>query len=253
MEALSNWFFLEPMRLDKWLVQNNFVTSRAKAKDLILQSAVKINGAICLEVNFLVSEKDLVEVQQDAVDAYVSRSAHKLKMAMDFFQVIARDKIALDVGMSTGGFTQVLLEQGVKKVIGVDVGHDQLHQSLKNNERVVCHEGINVKDGLPFDDQFELIVVDVSFISIEKIINVLKSALAPKGILLILIKPQFEQSSQKRKMILSDTDGLQIAQKCRDVIIKNKLSCSELFKVPLKGKEGNQEYFIQCEHFSTSL
>ena len=183
-----------------------------------------------------------------ASSIYVSRSAHKLKAAIDFFQTQIRDLEVLDVGMSTGGFTQVLLEYGAKKVVGVDVGHDQLHSSLQQDPRVEFFEGINVKDGLPFEKKFMLIVVDVSFISITKILPVLIRALDPQGKMLLLIKPQFEQIDNKtsRKLVLSDNESLQIADHTRDAILNYDLKCSELLAVPLKGKEGNQEFFLQC-------
>ncbi len=235
------------MRLDKWLVENNKVPSRAKAKELILKNAVKINQKICADVSYLVQGKDLIVVDSQQLDSYVSRSAHKLKSALTHFKVVAKDKVTLDVGMSTGGFTQVLLEEGAREIVGVDVGHDQLHPSLKNNPKIKVYEGVNVRDGLPFKTKFELIVVDVSFISVIKILNSLKDALNAKGELLILVKPQFEQAfEEKKKLILTEKESLEIAQLCRDAILKNGLSCSALFEVPLKGKDGNQEFFVKC-------
>jgi 23S rRNA (cytidine1920-2'-O)/16S rRNA (cytidine1409-2'-O)-methyltransferase len=236
------------MRLDKYLVHNQMVTSRAKAKSLIEEGHVQVNQKICSDVSTMISEQDQVVVDESQVDFYVSRSAHKLKAALDFFQVKVDGLEALDIGMSTGGFTQVLLELGAKKVVGVDVGHDQLHLSLKNDVRVECFEGVNVKEGLPFTKKFSLIVVDVSFISVTKIIHVLIEHLEPKGEMFILVKPQFEQTQDDapRKLVLSDMDSRRIAQQCRDAILKFNLKCSELYEVPLKGKEGNQEYFLKC-------
>lgn len=237
------------MRLDKCLVLHHAVPSRAKAKDLIQKNAIKINGKICSNRHYVVMENDHIEIESTHLDPYVSRSAYKLKSALSYFEVDVHDKIALDVGMSTGGFTQVLLESGAKEVFGVDVGHDQLHPSLKNNSRVKFFEGINVKLGLPFEHKFEIIVVDVSFISITKIVTTLKLALSPTGILLLLVKPQFEQNTvDQKRLILSEIESKKIAQQCRDAILKSNLICSELFEVPLKGKDGNQEYFLKCNH-----
>lgn len=235
------------MRLDKWLVLQNIVSSRSKAKDLIFKNAVLVNQQICSDMSYLIQLQDQVEIISEQLDHYVSRSAHKLKAALIHFAVVVKDKIALDIGMSTGGFTQVLLEEKAKEVIGVDVGHDQLHASLKKNPKIKVYEGINVREGLPFTDQFEIIVVDVSFISVLKILGTLNSSLAPNGEMLILIKPQFEQSyEQKKKLVLSKNESSEIAHQCRDAILKTELSCSALFEVPLKGKDGNQEYFVKC-------
>ncbi len=238
------------MRLDKWLVHQQHVSSRAKAKDCIELGLVKINQQVCLNCSYMVMQTDHVAIETSSLDQYVSRSAHKLKAALDFFRIKVSGIVALDVGMSTGGFTQVLIENGASKVIGVDVGHDQLHESLKNHPYVEYYEGVNVKEGLPFIQKFPLIVVDVSFISVTKILHVLISALDAQGEILLLIKPQFEQvhDNTRRKMILSDKQSYQIAHQCRDAILKFNIKCSELFEVPLKGKEGNQEFFLKCTH-----
>lgn len=238
------------MRLDKWLVQHKLVNSRTKAQECIANGAVNVNEKVCQNVNYQVQESDQIQVNASAVDPYVSRSAHKLKAALSFFQTQVSSLEVLDVGMSTGGFTQVLLELGAAKVVGVDVGHNQLHFSLKLNPRVESYEGINVKEGLPFTKKFSLIVVDVSFISITKIVQVLKGALESDGELLILIKPQFEQTHNdaSRKLVLSDKEAYRIADQCRDAILKFNLKCSALFEVPLRGKDGNQEFFVKCSH-----
>ena len=236
------------MRLDKWLVEKKIVSSRAKAKELINNGGVKVNGNLCLNAKTLLFEQDNIEIQKEDLDSYVSRSAHKLKAALDFFEFNTQGFVALDVGMSTGGFTQVLLEKGAMKVIGVDVGHGQLHPLLRNDSRVSYFEGINVREGLPVNLIFDVIVVDVSFISVKKLLTVLKTALKPLGVMYLLIKPQFEQDYivKSKKLVLSASESWEIASTCRDDIIKLGFECSELFTVPLKGKEGNQEYVLQC-------
>ena len=235
------------MRLDKWLVENKIVSSREKAKELIISKAININNELCLNASYVVMENDQIDIDRKAIDPYVSRSAHKLLAALNYFKITVKDKMTLDIGMSTGGFTQVLLENGAKKVFGVDVGHDQLHPSLKNDSRVEYREGINVRDGLPFVQKFDLVVVDVSFISVLKILNPIIASLNSPGELLILIKPQFEQNDQEKKMILNEKESFKIAKNCRENLIKQNFKCSDLFLVPLKGKEGNQEYFIKCD------
>lgn len=242
------------MRLDKWLIQSlafkSKISSRAKAQNLIKDGAISVNNKIITDVSYEVQETDNVTLNESKQDHYVSRSAHKLVAALDFFKFDVSNLLALDVGISTGGFTQVLLERGASEVVGIDVGHGQLHPSLKNNPQITLFEGINAKEDFSLPHQFDLIVVDVSFISVLKILDNVLKFLKLSGTLFILIKPQFEQGYEAdKKLILSDKKSQEIADRTISDIMK-KYNCFKslvLYKVPMKGKEGNQEYFVRCQ------
>jgi len=182
------------------------------------------------------------------VDPYVSRAAYKLIHALDDSSMRVAGR-ALDAGASTGGFTQVLLERGASTVYAVDVGHDQLHDSIRNDPRVVVHEGLNLRDlcledvgGIPVD----IIVADVSFISLTLILARLAAVLSDQGSALILVKPQFEVG---RKGL--DSRGVVINDEVRQQGIDRVVSCANswgwqlVWSAPsaLTGEKGNQEFF----------
>ena len=183
----------ERRRLDQELEARGLLPSRARARDAILRGTVKVNGTVASKPNQQVGPDDAVALDDPAA-GYVSRAALKLVAGLDRGEIDPAGKTCLDLGSSTGGFTQVLLERGAAKVYAVDVGHDQLHASLRNDPRVVSLEGVNGRDldreFIP--DPIELIVSDVSFVSIVKIIDPVLALAAPGAEAIILIKPQFE-------------------------------------------------------------
>ena len=181
------------MRLDQTLVARGLVPSRARARDLIKRGYVRVAGLVCDKPAFAIKAETPVAVASDS-PAYVSRGAEKLAAAMDAFAFGAKDKVVLDVGASTGGFTEVLLERGARRVYAVDVGHGQLHARLKNDPRVVSVEGLDARD-ISADhiaETVDAVVADVSFVSATKVLAPAMTLARGKAWLVVLVKPQFE-------------------------------------------------------------
>ena len=155
-------------RLDNYLVEKNFIDTRNKAQALIKNGFVHVNGKKITKNSFKIVESDVLHVEKH--DNYVSRSANKLKLFLEELELNVKGMVALDIGSSTGGFTQVLLENCVKEVSAVDVGKEQLHKSLKDDERVFSYESCDIRK-FESEKAFELVVSDVSFISLLYILD----------------------------------------------------------------------------------
>lgn len=183
----------ERTRLDLALEARGLLPSRARARDAILRGTVRVNGVVASKPNQQVAVADSIALDDPAA-AYVSRAALKLVAGLDAGAIDPAGRICLDLGASTGGFTQVLLGRGAKRIYAVDVGHDQLHERVKADPRVVSLEGVNgrelTREMIP--EPIELIVSDVSFVSILKVIDPALALAAPHAEAVILIKPQFE-------------------------------------------------------------
>lgn len=233
------------MRLDNYLVEKDLVQSRNKAQEIIKTGLVNVNNKSILKPSFKVTENDEVYVTEHK--AYVSRAAFKLDEFLNEINLHVKNKTALDIGSSTGGFTQVLLERGVKEVSCVDVGHNQLHHSLREDERVHVFEGCDIRK-FHSDVSFDLIVSDVAFISLLYILDDV-DRLASEDIIL-LFKPQFEVG----RGIKRDKNGVvQDKKAIANAMIKFEDSCklkgwklAEKLPSTLTGKEGNLEY---CYYF----
>ena len=233
-------------RLDKYLVNNNFTSTRAKSKELIKSSNVKINGNIVTKASYIVKDHDEVEIVDSSSIRYVSRAGLKLEGAIDSFNLDLNDKNVMDVGSSTGGFTDCSLRHGAKRVVAIDVGTDLMADVLRDDERVELHEQLNFKNapGNLFEG-IDIIVSDVSFISLKHIID--RISLEEGNFeLVFLIKPQFEcgkELADKYKGIIAD------GEVHKDVI----LDIISYFKgygynvigldvSKIQGKNGNTEY-----------
>ena len=240
------------MRADKWLVEQQLVASRQKAKELIETGAVRANGEIVKKPNQSLSPDAAITIDSPLQD-WVSRGALKLIGGLETFaHISASDKICLDLGASTGGFTQVLLSKGASRVYAVDVGHGQLADSLRAEAKVHNFEKINARhlNETQVPDDFQLIVCDVSFIS-------LKLALAPalsmaqKGCqLLALIKPQFEvgRAGLDKGGIVKDNDLRgQIVQEISSWVSAQGWQVFGVNDSPITGPDGNHEYLIAAE------
>jgi len=233
------------VRLDNYLVENDFVESRNKAQTIVKERLVYVNDKLVKKPAFRVQQSDEVRVLQHR--SYVSRAAFKLDEFLNEIDLHVKNKTALDIGSSTGGFTQVLLERGVKEVSCVDVGHDQLHHSLRTNERIHVYEGCDIRK-FASDKLFDLIVSDVAFISLLYILDDV-DRLGSKDIIL-LFKPQFEVGREVKR----DKNGVvQDKKAIANAMIKFEDACRVkgwklIAKSPsrLTGKEGNLEY---CFYF----
>lgn len=241
-------------RLDAMLVQKNLVKSRERAKEIIKQGGVKVNGNTVSKPAFVVCETDDVEVCVQQLK-YVSRGGLKLEKAVELYKISLKDKVCVDLGASTGGFTDCMLKNGAKKVFAVDVGHNQLDKTLMENPKVVNLEGINVKE---FSSEFtqgqvDFVTADLSFISVKKSLPVIKNLLKIKSCAVILIKPQFEVGKSKigKGGIVKDksahiemlTSLIPFIEECGFNI--KGLTCSSI-----KGGDGNIEYLAFLENSS---
>ena len=234
------------IRLDSYLVDNNLADSRTKAQSYIKKSLVKVDGKIIKKPSFKVENG--VKVSIDEHDNYVSRSAHKLNEFLNELDLDISDAIGLDIGSSTGGFTQVLLQRDVKEVSAVDVGSNQLHQTLRENERVFSFENTDIRK-FQTDKKFDIVVSDVAFISLLYILDDV-DRLALKDIIL-LFKPQFEVGREVKR----DKNGVVLDKKAiKNAMIKFEDACELkswklVQKSPSKltGKDGNLEYCYYYE------
>jgi 23S rRNA (cytidine1920-2'-O)/16S rRNA (cytidine1409-2'-O)-methyltransferase len=175
-------------RLDTVLVARGLAESREKAKRLILAGAVRVNGQLARKTSDMV--EGVADIILEAAEKYVSRGGHKLEAALDAFHIDCAGKTCMDIGASTGGFTDCLLQRGAARVHAVDVGKGQLAWKLRQDLRVVVHDEVNARNltGEPVD----LVTIDVSFISLTKVLPAAVNLMRPGGLLVALIKPQFE-------------------------------------------------------------
>ncbi len=187
----------ERIRLDLALEQRGLVPSRARARDAILRGTVTINGVTADKPNRMVGHDDKLALSDPAAN-YVSRAALKLVAGLEAGNIDPSGKTCIDVGASTGGFTQVLMERGARRIYAVDVGHDQLHERLKGSDRVVSMEGLNARDltAEMIPEPIDLLVSDVSFVSVTKVLAAPLALCTPSADAVILFKPQFEVGRQ---------------------------------------------------------
>lgn len=190
-------------RLDIALARRDLVASRSQAESYIRLGKVLVNGRPGLKSGQLVSEADKIEVKTSV--QYVSRAALKLESADSIFHIDWRGKIVLDVGSSTGGFTQYALLHGARKVFAVDVGTEQLHPSLRSDERIELHEKTDIRNFMT-KEKIDIVVGDVSFISLREILPHVSKLMTHDSVLLAMVKPQFEagQSSVKHKGVIKN-------------------------------------------------
>ncbi len=180
------------MRLDKYVASKGYATSRSQAEQLVKRGEVVVDGKIIKKPGHMVTEKSVVNVRSS--QQYVSRAALKLASVVGDFNVDFTGKTVLDVGSSTGGFTDYALQHGAKKVIAVDVGTEQLHPRLREDRRIALHEKTDIRDFQP-QERPDIILIDVSFISILKILPSVLGFAHDKTVIIAMAKPQFESSS----------------------------------------------------------
>ena len=225
------------MRLDQSLVIRDLVVSRSQAIDLIKRGYVFVNEQKVTKPAFQTKEDDFIQIDKNHI--YVSRGGDKLYPFITSLQLPIYDTIALDIGSSTGGFTEVLLSLGAKKVICVDVGKDQLAQHLLEDQRVIALEQTNI---LAIETPVHhLSVIDVSFTSV---IPILKHIYQQAHHVIVLIKPQFEQQNQFKDVIKNDNQREKILHRVLDDIKNIGYHVHQIEASHVRGKKGNQEYFV---------
>ena len=238
-------------RLDVLLVKRNLVESREKAKAIIMSGNVFVEGQREDKAGSTFDESVQIEVKGQKLP-YVSRGGLKLEKAMANFEVDLQDKVCTDVGSSTGGFTDCMLQNGARKVFAIDVGHGQLAWKLRQDERVVCMEKTNIRYVTPEDlgERIDFSSIDVSFISLTKVLLPIRNYLKEDGQIVALIKPQFEAGREKvgKKGVVREKST---HHEVIEMVVSYALSIG--FKVlaldfsPIKGPEGNIEYLVHLQ------
>ena len=238
-------------RLDVLLVKGGFAESREKAKAIIMSGNVFVNNNREDKAGQTFDEKAIIEVRGNTLK-YVSRGGLKLEKAMANFEVSIDGKICMDVGASTGGFTDCMLQNGAVKVYSIDVGHGQLAWKLRQDERVVCMEKTNIRyvtnEDIP--DLIDFSSIDVSFISLTKVLGPVRNLLADNGQVVCLIKPQFEAGREKggKKGVVRDKNvHIEVIEMVVEFAKSIGFNVLNLDFSPIKGPEGNIEYLLHIE------
>jgi 23S rRNA (cytidine1920-2'-O)/16S rRNA (cytidine1409-2'-O)-methyltransferase len=245
------------MRLDAALVKRGLAESRSEASRLIDAGHVTVSGSFADKSSRMVATNEPIAVVVEK--KFVSRGGEKLSHALDSFGVDVEGRSVMDAGVSTGGFTDCVLQRGAKRVFAVDVGRNQLHERIKADTRVDWRDGVNVREILPVDMPFpcSLLVADLSFISLTKVLPALMNVVTPEETfsstqMLLLVKPQFEAGRvevSRGKGVITDPDihaeTIQTVQECVESLGGTVLG---LVESPIKGAEGNTEFlmFVEC-------
>lgn len=235
-------------RLDVLLVKKGLAESREKAKAIIMSGIVYVDNNKEDKAGQTFNEDALIEVRGNTL-RYVSRGGLKLEKAMNCFGVTLEGKIAMDVGASTGGFTDCMLQNGAVKVYSVDVGHGQLAWKLRNDERVVCIEKTNIRYVTPDDvaDKIDFASIDVSFISLKKVLPAVYDLLTDVGEVVCLIKPQFEAGREKvgkKGVVREQSVHVEVVDMIVSFAREMGFVTLDLSYSPIKGPEGNIEYLL---------
>ena len=228
------------------LVKRALAPSREKAKAMIMEGSVYVNGQKEEKAGSMFAEQAQIEVRGKTLK-YVSRGGLKLEKAMERFGISLEEKVCMDIGASTGGFTDCMLQNGAKKVYAVDVGYGQFAWKLRQDARVVCMEKTNIRYVTPGDiaDVLDFASVDVSFISLTKVLGVANKLLAQNGEMVCLIKPQFEAGREKvgKKGVVRDPAvHLEVLERFLEHASESGFTVLDLAYSPVRGPEGNIEY-----------
>ncbi|NNE56347.1 MAG: TlyA family RNA methyltransferase, partial [Flavobacteriales bacterium] len=236
------------VRLDQLLLSRNLVSSRSRAEALIKDAGVWINGKLIKKPGRKFPEDIEITLAEEPMP-YVSRGAVKLLGALEEWPMDFHGKTVLDVGASTGGFTELVLQRGAKQVFAVDTGSNQLHSSLQADKRVINLEKTDIREcsGKEITTPADVAVVDVSFISLEKILPVLPHLLGPSATLYVLFKPQFEVGKShvgKRGIVKDEARVKRVKQSIRNLATELGYVWRGEIPAPITGSDGNQEYLI---------
>jgi 23S rRNA (cytidine1920-2'-O)/16S rRNA (cytidine1409-2'-O)-methyltransferase len=246
--------------LDILLVQRELAETRERAQALILAGEVEVNGRVVSKAGTNVATDAVIEVR--AALPYVSRGGYKLAGALDAFAIDARDKTCADIGASTGGFTDVLLQRGAMRVYALDVGYGQLAWKIRNDPRVVVMERVNVRHLESLPERAELVTIDVSFISLEIILRRVVGAdgrlplLSSDGEIIALVKPQFEAGREqvgKGGIVRDARVHRQVLEKICAFAESVRLAVRGLIVSPILGTEGNREFLIRLATTGESM
>lgn len=235
-------------RLDVLLVKKGFAESREKAKAIIMSGNVFVEGEREDKAGSNFDENDTITIKGNVLK-YVSRGGYKLEKAIEEYEVSVQDKICMDVGSSTGGFTDCMLQNGATKVYAIDVGTNQLAWKLRQDERVVSMEKTNVRYLLPehINDEIEFATIDVAFISLTKVLQPVRDLLLVNGEIICLVKPQFEAGRQqvgKKGVVRDKSVHIEVIERVISYAASIGFEILQLDYSPIKGPEGNIEYLL---------
>lgn len=242
------------MRLDIYLVEKGLLKSRSLAKNLIEGQKILVNGIPAKKSGVEVGETDEIVVLEEF--KFVSRAGYKLEKALELFNISVEGKVGLDIGASTGGFTDCLLQRGIAKVFAFDVGEGQMDPSIRENEKVVSQEKVNARhlDDLirtklvpPFDLTPNFVVADLSFISLTLVLPALLNCVEKGAEFVVLVKPQFElgkDAVNKKGVVTDNRVRIKALDKLKDFCAKNNLTVKGSTDSPIKGSDGNVEYLL---------
>ena len=238
-------------RLDKVLVTRGLAPSRERARSLILAGSVVVGDERQVKAGTLVRSDAAIRLTHDP-QPYVSRGGLKIEKALDFFSIDPQGKVVMDVGASTGGFTDCLLQRGAQRVYAVDVGYGQLAWKLQQDPRVINLQRRNIRylKWEEVGEMVDLVVVDTSFISLELVIPPILTFLKEGGGLLTLVKPQFEVGKGevgKGGVVRDSKQHRQTVEKIKEFAIGEGLIPRGAMESPLRGPKGNREFFLYCE------
>ncbi|TDW14814.1 23S rRNA (cytidine1920-2'-O)/16S rRNA (cytidine1409-2'-O)-methyltransferase [Breznakia blatticola] len=244
------------MRLDQYLATYKDVKSRAAAQDLIKEGYVEVNKKIIRKPAYTINDTDCIVVHKSEHE-FASRGGLKLFYAIEKYHVQLSDKVVLDIGASTGGFTDVCLQQGARHVYAVDVGVDQLAQSLKDNPKVSNLESCDIRtlDPAKIQQVIDFICIDVSFISLKKIFDVVVTYCNDKTELLVLVKPQFEVGKNfvnKQGVVKDKNVHKRLLLDYMDYFQSLGFGIKAIDKAAIQGRSGNQEYIFYMKYHSVS-
>ncbi|OGW26916.1 MAG: hypothetical protein A2X56_09230 [Nitrospirae bacterium GWC2_57_13] len=239
---------IDKLRIDRLLADRQIVESRERAQALIIAGQVIVDGKKIEKAGTLVPVAAEIRILGEQMP-YVGRGGLKLEAALREFKVSVAEKCALDVGASTGGFTDCLLQQGAKKVYAVDVGYGQIAWKLRQDPRVVILERTNIRDIDPalIPEPVDLVVIDVSFISLAKVVPAVKQFLAPHAAIVALIKPQFEVGKEqvgKGGIVRDEAARMAAVERVREFVQGLGLEVKGVIPSPITGHDGNIEFLI---------
>lgn len=231
-------------RLDQLLHQQLPAYSKAQIQSWIMQGKVKVADKIITKPGTMISV-DAVIICDAQEPKYVSRAGFKLEKVLDHFALDVAGLVVMDAGLSTGGFADCLLQRGIKKLYGIDVGYGQVHEKIRTNARVIVHERTNLREVRNLDEMVDLITLDLSFISVLKVMDAINAVLKPDGKLIVLIKPQFEARREEvgRGGIIKDEKiHKEVIERVTSGIQSFGYNLQGVIESPIEGATGNKEF-----------
>lgn len=226
-------------------IKSRYNYSREYAKEIILKGYVFVNDKIIKKPSFKILNTDIIKLDDNAIPKYVSRGGFKLEKALKIFNINLEDKIGLDIGSSTGGFTDCMLQNKISKVYAIDVGTNQLDYKILSNEKVISLENTDIRD-FNHNIKFDFICADLSFISLKKIIPLLNNFIKETSNIILLIKPQFEAGRENidKGIVKNKNIHIKILQDIYNFSLEQGFFVKDITFSPIKGGKGNIEYLL---------